>query len=98
MTWGVAQLPDVCAAREVERTPEGLARNRDEQVAPGAACHLRERALGLGNVLPHLDRAREIELVVDEGKPLGVHGAVLEVGRAPRRPSRLERLLLQVYA
>ncbi len=45
-------------------SPQGLAGNRDEQPVLGTAGHLRKRMLGVGQVLEHLDRAGNVELVI----------------------------------
>ena len=62
----VAKRRPVGAARHVEHSPQRLAGDRHEQVALGAARHLGERVLGVGDVLEHLDRAHQIELVLRE--------------------------------
>ena len=72
--------------------------HRHEQVALGAARHLGERVLGVGHVLEHLDRAGQVELVGGERQVLGLHHAVLEVGRLALGPAGLDRLLLEVDA
>ena len=65
-------------------------------MALGAARHLRERMLGIGDVLEHLDRTRHIELVLGERQVLGAHHDVVEVRRVVLGPARLDRLLLEV--
>ena len=93
---GVAEVLDVGAARDVEPAPQRLARHRDEQPALGHARHLRDRVRGVGDVLEHLDRGRDVELVVGERQVLRLHDPVLEVGRLALLPLGLDRGILEV--
>ena len=88
----------VGAAGHVEPAPQRLARHRDEQPALGHARHLGHRVRRVGHVLEHLDRGRDVELVVGERHPLGLHHPVLEVGRLALLPLRLDRRVLEVDA
>jgi hypothetical protein len=94
----VAEVLQVRAPGHVERAPQRLARDRDEQPAPRHAGHLLDRVHGVGHVLEHLDRAGHVELAVSERQVLGLHDAVLEVGRAALGLLGLERRVLEVDA
>src|SRR5919206_2790822 len=84
----VAQRAHVGAARQVQRPPQRLPRRRHEQPAPRDARHPGQRALRVGHVLEHLDRARRVELAGGERQALAAQRAVLEVRRAAPRPLR----------
>ena len=60
------------------------------------ARHLGHRVLGVGHVLEHLDRRRELELAVGERQLLGLHDPVLEVRRLALGPLGLDRRVLEV--
>src|SRR4051812_42072813 len=94
----VAERPPVRAPRHVHNAPDRLARPRPEQPARGDAGHLRERLLGLGNVLQHLDGRRHVELVVGEREPRGLLRSELEVRPAPRLPLGAQLRVVEVDA
>jgi len=58
----------------------------------------RHRVLGIGHVLEHLDRRRDVELPVRERQVLGLHHPVLEVRLAALLPLGLDRRILEVDA
>src|SRR3954452_5424049 len=62
----VAEVLPVRPARHVQPAPQRLARDRDEQVPRGHARHLGDGVRGVGHVLEHLDRRRDVELAVAE--------------------------------
>ena len=95
---GVPEVLQVGAAGHVQPAPQRLARDADQQVPGGDAGHLGDRVLGVGHVLEHLDRRRDVELAVGERHPLGLHDPVLEVGRLALLPLGLDRRVLEVDA
>src|SRR5688500_6963698 len=86
VTRGVPEVLPVRAAGHVEAAPQRLARHRDEQVPARHARHLGDGVLRVRDVLEHLDRAGDVELVVAERQVLRLHDEVLEVRRLPRLP------------
>jgi hypothetical protein len=95
---GVAEVLPVRAAGHVQPAPQRLARHRDEQRALGHAGHLGHRVLGVGDMLEDLDGRRGVELAIGEGQVLGLHDAVLEVGRRPLGPLGVQGRIVEVDA
>src|ERR687886_1608818 len=94
----VAERAHVRAAGQVQRPPQRLPGRRDEHPAPRDPRHLGQRALRVGHVLEHLDRARRVELAVGERQALAAQRAVLEVRGAVPRPLRPQARVVEVGA
>ena len=69
---------------------------RDQQPLRRAARHLGDRVLGVRDVLEHLDRRGDLELVVGERQVLGLHDHVLQARVLAALPGLVQLRVVEV--